>query len=302
MSDIELVILGTGSQTPTRTRNHNGYLLRWGSQSILFDPGEGTQRQLTFADLSAHSINRICITHFHGDHVFGLPGILKRLELEKAGHRIDIHYPASGETTLNHLLGTADGFHLDLVRHPVSGSGIAYQGTDYSLRYEPLFHRVETVGWRVEEPPGRRMLPDRLAEAGVAGPAIGQLQTEGSIVVDNRKIDLDEVSEHRPGRSIAVVMDTAWCDGALALAQNVDLLLIESTFLSSEEELAATSRHLTARQAGQLAAMAGARRVVLTHFSQRYHNWDLFHTEAAESHGDVLIAEDLDRIKIPRRT
>lgn len=302
MSDIELVVLGTASQAPTVDRNHNGYLLRWGPESILFDPGEGTQRQLAFAGLSSASIHRICLTHFHGDHTFGLPGVLNRLELDQVDHGVDLHFPASGEPVLDHLLGATLGdFRIEIRRHPASGAGVAVDGERYSLRHEPLRHKVDTLGWRVDEPDGRRMLPERLAALGVEGPDVGRLQREGSIEAGGRRVGLDEVSEHRPGRSVAVVMDTAWCDGALALADGVDLLVCESTFLSSEEELAAVAGHLTADQAGRLAAEAGARRLVLTHFSRRYDDLEPFVAEAARHHPDVVAARDLDVIDLPPR-
>lgn len=92
----ELVILGTASQVPTRTRNHNGYLLRWDGEGLLFDPGEGTQRQMLHAGVSATQITRICLTHVHGDHCFGLPGVLSRMALDGVPHPVHLHYPASG--------------------------------------------------------------------------------------------------------------------------------------------------------------------------------------------------------------
>lgn len=302
MSDVELIILGTSSQTPTVERNHNGYLLRWGPESILFDPGEGTQRQLARAGLSASSIHRICLTHFHGDHTFGLPGVLNRLELDQVRHGVDLHYPASGEHVLGHLLGATLGeFLVPIRRHPAEGSGIAAIAERYVLRHEPLHHRVDALGWRVDEPDDRRILPDRAAALGLTGPDIGRVQRDGRIEVDGRTVALEEISEPRRGRSVAVVMDTAWCDGALALADDVDLLLCESTFLSSEEDLAAAAGHLTAAQAGRLAAEAGARRLVLTHFSQRYRDLEPFGIEARRFHDDVVVAHDLDVVDLPTR-
>ena len=93
----ELVVLGTASQVPTRTRNHNGYLLCWDGEGLLFDPGEGTQRQMIHAGVSASQITRICLTHIHGDHCYGLPGVLSRMVLDRVAHPVYLHYPASGE-------------------------------------------------------------------------------------------------------------------------------------------------------------------------------------------------------------
>src|SRR5438067_3856223 len=97
MSARELVVLGTASQAPTRYRNHNGYLLRWDTDGILFDPGEGTQRQFTLAGVSPTSITRICVSHFHGDHCLGLPGVLQRPALDRVTRPIEVHFPASAQ-------------------------------------------------------------------------------------------------------------------------------------------------------------------------------------------------------------
>jgi ribonuclease Z len=103
MSARELVVLGTSSQVPTRYRNHNGYLLRWDAHGILFDPGEGTQRQMTFANVTATAINRICVTHFHGDHCLGLAGITQRISLDGVPHEVPVHFPASGRKYFDRL-------------------------------------------------------------------------------------------------------------------------------------------------------------------------------------------------------
>src|ERR671928_1287699 len=93
----ELVVLGTASQAPTRSRNHNGYLLRWDGDGFLFDPGEGTQRQMLLAGVPSSAVTRILVTHFHGDHSLGLPGVLQRLSLDRVPHPVPVHFPASGQ-------------------------------------------------------------------------------------------------------------------------------------------------------------------------------------------------------------
>jgi ribonuclease Z len=302
VSARELVVLGTASQVPTRHRNHNGYLLRWDTEGILFDPGEGTQRQFTLAGVSPGTVTRICVTHFHGDHCLGLPGMLMRLALDGGRFPVDVHYPASGDEHLQHLRRASVGQDRIPVRQwPTTGRTAVDFGT-FTLRSAPLRHRVETLGWRIDEPAGRRMLPARLAERGVVGPDIGRLQREMAIEIDGRMITLDDVSAPRPGQSVAVVMDTAWCAAALELADGVDLLVCESTFLDRDADLAERYLHMTAGQAGRLATEAGARRLVLTHFSRRYADPAEFATEAGEQFaGDIVVAADLDRIDVPPR-
>jgi ribonuclease Z len=290
----ELVVLGTASQVPTRHRNHNGYLLRWDDEVILFDPGEGTQRQMLMAGVAVTPIRRICITHFHGDHSLGLPGILQRISLDKVQHPVSVHYPAEGQEFYDRLRhATSYWDNAEIVASPVT-AGFS-QGPLTAL---PLWHSVPTYGYRLEEPPARRMLPEALAARGISGPAVGELQRLGRL----GEVTLDEVSAERPGQSFAFIMDTGLCDNVYKLAAGVDLLVIESTFLAADAEMARLVGHLTAGQAAAVARESGVRRLVLTHFSQRYQDPDQFRAEArAEFDGDIVIAEDLVRVSVPAR-
>jgi len=304
MSQRELVVLGTASQVPTKHRNHNGYLLRWGTEGVLFDPGEGTQRQMTFAGVAANDITRIAITHFHGDHCLGLAGVVQRINLDRLQHPVDAYYPASGQTYFDRLCH-ATAFHrtVELRPHPVVDSGpLKAPEAPFAIETVRLAHPVEAFGYRLTEPDGRRMLRDRLDALGVRGPLVGRLQREGSIRHDGHTITLDEVSEPRYGQSVAFVMDTRLCDGVRQLASGVDLLVIEATFLDADARLAEEYGHLTAGQAARVAAEAGVRSLVLTHFSQRYRSLEEHRAEAARYFdGTLHIAEDLQRIPLPPR-
>ena len=302
MAARELVILGTSSQVPTRYRNHNGYVLRWDDDVILFDPGEGTQRQLALANVSAASITMICITHFHGDHCLGLPGVLARLALDRVRHPVDLYFPASGAEYLERLRHAAVMDEWDGLRvHPVTDDGVVAERGGHALFAARLDHGTDAVGWRLVEPDGRRMNPDRLEALGVRGSDIARLQRDGAITVAARRVGLDQVSEPRPGQRFAFVMDTRECAGATTLAEHADLLVCESTFLEAEAELARAYGHLTAAQAGRIAAEAGARRLVLTHFSQRHPDEDLFRKEALAHFPDVVAARDLLTVAVPPR-
>lgn len=298
----ELVVLGTASQVPTRTRAHHGALLRWDREVVLFDPGEGTQRQLTLAGVSAASITRICITHLHGDHCLGLPGVLQRMVLDGARQPVDLYYPASGQEYVDRLRRASAAAVTPPVReHPVAVDGLVDRWPGLTLEARALDHRIDTYGWRLQEPDGRRMLPERLAARGIGGPAVGELAREGRLEVGDSVVTVEDVSEPRRGQSFAFVMDTRPCAGALELARGVDLLVAESTFLSDEVELAEKYAHLTAAQAATLAAEAGVRRLVLTHYSGRHPDESLFEAEARAIFPDVHAARDLDRIPVPPR-
>lgn len=302
MSVREFVALGTASQVPTRDRNHHGGLLRFDAEGILFDPGEGTQRQLLRAGHSAADITRICITHLHGDHCLGLPGIVQRLGLDNVRRPVDLYFPASGLPYIERLLA-ASLFHplVEIRLHPVAAAGPVDRWGPLTLEAQALDHGPETYGWRLVEDDGHRMLPDRLAAAGIGGPGIGRLQREGTLEVDGRQVRLDEVSVPRPGQRVAFVMDTRRCAGAAVLAEGADLLVSESTFLARDESLAVDYGHLTAGHAAELARTGGARRLVLTHYSQRYPDEAAFSEEAAREHDDVVAVRDLDRVPVPAR-
>lgn len=303
MSVRELVVLGTGSQVPTRSRNQNGYFLRWDDLGLLFDPGEGTQRQLQFAGVAASAITRLFVTHFHGDHCLGVPGIVQRLSLDNVTHPVFAHYPASGRTFFERLRH-ASIFHevASVVEEPIETTGTIARGSFGVLEAHRLDHVVESFGYRLIEPDGQRLLPEALNRFGIFGPEIGRLEREGSVQVGSRTVTIEQVSVRRQGQRFAFVMDTRLCDGVYALAEKADLLVIESTFLSSEAALAAQYGHLTAAQAGQVAAESGVRKLVLTHFSQRYSEPQRFLDEAARKFsGEIVVAEDLARIPLPKR-
>ncbi|MCY0925665.1 ribonuclease Z [Streptomyces sp. H27-H1] len=300
MSAREFVVLGTASQVPTRQRNHNGYLLRWDGEGILFDPGEGTQRQMLRAGVAAHDINRICITHFHGDHSLGLAGVIQRINLDRVPHPVTAHYPASGQKFFDRLrYATAYRETVQLAQEPVAEDGILARADAYTLDAVRLSHPVESFGYRITEPDGRRIRPELLARHGIKGPDVGRIQREGSL----GGVTLEEVSEARTGQRFAFVMDTRLCEGVEALAAGCDMLVIESTFLDEDVRLATDHGHLTAGQAARVARDAGVRHLVLTHFSQRYTDPSEFERQAraAGFEGELTIAADLVRVPVPKR-
>ncbi|MDF2825246.1 MAG: RNAse [Mycobacterium sp.] len=302
MTVRELVVLGSASQVPTRHRNHNGYLLRWDNEGFLFDPGEGTQRQMLLAGVPASTVTRLCISHFHGDHCLGVPGVVQRLSLDGIRRPLHAYFPASGNeffTRLRH----ASAFHdvTDIREHPVTDEGGIASGPFGLLEARRLDHSLDAVGYRLVEPDGHRFVPELLARHGIEGPAVGSLQRHGVLRSAGRDVRLSDVTRPRRGQRCAFVMDTRLCDGVYALADGADLLIIEATFLDEDADLASRHGHLTARQAARVAAECGVRRLVLTHFSQRYPDTLRHRDEAREVFdGDMVIAEDLMRVPVPR--
>jgi len=312
MTGRQFIVLGTASQAPTRHRHHNSYALRWDEHLLLFDPGEGTQRQCIHAGVAIARADAVCVTHFHGDHCLGLPGVIQRRALDNRSAAsaesaplgpLPIVFPAEGLPYFERLR-TATIFHDSSEAFPVAvedDGPVLDLGPTAKLSARRLEHRVPTFGYRIDEPDGVRLNADALAARGITGPDVGRLVERGVIETDRGTVGIDDVTEPKPGQSMAFVMDTGRCRAAEELASGVDLLVCESTFLESEAELAARFGHLTARQAATIARDAGARRLVLTHFSARHADSRVFGDEASGVHDDVVVAADLLAVPVPPR-
>ena len=302
MSARELIVLGTASQVPTRHRNHNGYFLWWDDQGMMFDPGEGTQRQMTRFDVKASSIHRILITHFHGDHCLGLPGLIQRINLDQVPHPVNVHYPQSGQVYFERLHHASVFKEVITVSpNPISSNGVLYNGPEFRISAMKLEHYPDSYGYRVEEHPQTNIIPERLAQFGLRGPMIGQLKREGKIHHNGRLITLEEVSKTRPGQVFAFIMDSKYCSAAVQLAKNADIVVCESTYLSSEQKEARERNHMTAADAARVAKKANAKLLVLSHFSQRYPKNQDFLDEAIKIHPNVIAAHDGLRVPMPPR-
>jgi ribonuclease Z len=292
MSVRDLIILGCSSQQPTRNRNHGAYLLRWNDEGLLFDPGEGTQRQFIFANVAPPVVTRIFVSHFHGDHCLGLGSMLMRLNLDKVTHPIHCYYPASGKKYFDRLrYGTIYHEQINVIEHPVSAPGLVHDDGRFRIEAAFLEHGVDNIGWRITEPDTRKYDAKKLHAKGVHGVLVRELQEKGEIKIGDVK--LEDVSWIRKGDSIAVVIDTRYCPSAVEIAKNSSLLLCESTYLEEHRELAYKHFHMTAKQAAELALEAGAKMLVLTHFSARYLNLKHFETEAKEVFPNTFVADDL---------
>jgi ribonuclease Z len=302
MSSRRFIALGTASQVPTRERNHNGYFLRWDAEGFLFDPGEGTQRQMIYADVTASQITKIFITHFHGDHCLGLAGVVQRLSLDRVPQTVQIFYPASGEKYLGNLLNASIYTNFASIEpRPVSNEGVIFEGADYAIESYPLDHSTESWGYRFREHDSVTLLPEKLESLGIRGREIGRLKTEGRLEIGGKTVFVKDFSTEKRGQSFAFVMDTRLCLNAFRLAKDVDVLVCESTYLAAETEEAIAHGHLTSQQAARIAKDSGAGLLVLTHFSQRYQNIQDFVAEAREIHPNSIAVRDGDYVDFPKR-
>lgn len=301
MSVKDLIILGSSSQQPTRRRNHGAYLFRWNEEGLLFDPGEGTQRQFIFANIAPPCVTRIFVSHFHGDHCLGLGSMLMRLNLDKVTHPIHCYYPASGKKYFDRLrYGTIYHETIEVIEHPVTKEGLVEDDGNFRIEAAFLEHGVDNLAWRITEPDRRKFDAQKLKEKGIFGSNVGLLEEQGRIVIDQKEILVDEVSQIKPGDVIVLVSDTRYCQKAIEIARGATLLLCESTYLEAHQELAGKHYHLTAKQAATIAKNAGVKQLILTHFSARYLNARDFENEAREIFPNTTAAEDLKIFPFPK--
>ncbi|HEV8051571.1 MAG TPA: ribonuclease Z [Parachlamydiaceae bacterium] len=293
MSVRDITILGCSSQQPTRFRNHGAYLFRWNDEGLLFDPGEGTQRQFIFANIAPTVVTRIFVSHFHGDHCLGLGSFLMRLNLDKVTHPIHCYYPASGKKYFDRLrYGTIYHETINVVEHPVSEAGLVEDDGKFRIEATFLEHGVDNIGWRVTEPDVRKFDDNALKAHAIRGPLVRELINKGFIDVNGTRVNIEDVSWIRKGDSIAIVIDTRTCQNAIDIAKGAKVLLCESTYQEAHKELAYKHFHLTAKEAATIAKQADVKKLILTHFSARYQNLKDFETEAKEVFPNVFIAED----------
>ena len=300
MTTRYLTVVGTASQVGTRERSPGGYALRWDDQLILFDPAEGFAHRCLAAGVSVGKTTAVCITHFHGDHCLGLPGIIQRRALSQRNTPLPVYFPADSTATFSHLMHSSlyDEGWVEPI--PVSRAGVAGHLGESTLISEPLHHRVPTIGYRVQAPTRVHLEPERLAEAGLSGPAIGELVARGAVVNDaGTTVAVEDFATERAGQAMAFVMDTRLCGGAFRLSKDVDLLVAEATYLDQDRGLAERGMHMTARQAAWLARESGVGQLVLSHFSSRYAATTDFAIEATEVFPPTIIAVDASVVRIP---
>jgi ribonuclease Z len=301
MSVRDLTILGCSSQQQTRFRNHGAYLLRWNDEGLLFDPGEGTQRQFIFANVAPTCVTRIFVSHFHGDHCLGLGSMLMRLNLDKVTHPIHCYYPASGQVYFDRLrYGTMYHENIQVIPHPVQKPGLVEEDEKFRIEAFALDHGVENFAWRIKEKDTLKFDKQKLKEKGVQGEMVRLLEREKKILVNGALVTLEEVSHIRSGDIFSIVIDTLPCQGAIDAAKNATLLLCESTYLDEHAHLAKEYSHMTAKQAAEIAKKAQAKELILTHFSARYQDLEEFEKEARAIFPHTFAADDLKVFPFPK--
>jgi ribonuclease Z len=290
MQDLRIVFLGTSSGTPTRTRNVSSVAMALDGRVLLFDCGEGTQHQLLRAPIRSGAIEAIFISHLHGDHVYGLPGLLASLSMNGRTRALDLVGPESLRAYVETTLATS--FH-----HPAFDIRITtppYRGEGFTVTAAPLEHSIECLGYCIieDDRPGRFDVERARALGIPPGPAYGELARAG---------DPRVCGPARRGRRVAYVTDTRPCPDAVALAREADVLIHESTYGEELRTEAAERFHSTAREAAQVASEARVSQLILTHFSARYGDPAPLVEEAQSIFPNTLAAEDLLVVNVAPR-
>ncbi len=304
--------MGTSAGVPTRSRNVAGIALSLPQRGEwwLFDCGEGTQHRILRSHLSLGQLTRIFITHLHGDHIFGLPGLLATGNLAAGNRRTHVYGPAGLEHYLRASRQHTEAESSLPVEVHSTQSGEIFADDGFIVDCLPLKHRVPTFGYRVTERdhPGRFRVEEAVRLGIPEGPLYGKLKRGETITLpDNRQIDGVLLSEPvQAGRKFVYCSDTTLCDTAIELARDADVLVHEATFAKKDEELARRSQHSTATMAAQVALEAKAQSLILTHISPRYTPGsattpDDLLTEARAIFPHTELARDLLSVEVARR-
>jgi len=299
---MKLTFLGTSGSMPTERRGSPSLVIRVDRELLMFDCGEGTQRQMVKAHMGFQRPMKIFISHLHGDHVLGLPGLIQSMSLL---HREEILHIYGPEGLVEYIKAFSDmlgGPSFPVIIYEIKQPGIIFESEKYKVKAVKAIHRITAWSYGFyEQPKPGKFYPEKAIQLGVPKGALwGKLQRGEPVTIGERVIYPGEVTgPKRLGRSIIYSGDTAPNRGIVDLAQGATVLIHEATFMEALSERAKQDGHTTARQAAQIAKEAGVKQLILTHISSRYPDPDELRSEAAEVFENVIVAEDLMELDLP---
>lgn len=302
---LRVTFLGTSAAIPTTARNPSGIFINREGDQLLFDVGEGTQRQMMRYG-TGFGISDVFLTHLHGDHVLGLAGLLQTWDFTNRTDALTIHAPGGTLGRLEEFLfslGARPSYAVDLAA--VTGGTTVLEREEYSVRAVATDHDTRSVGYVLAEDDRKgRFDRERAEELGVpVGPKFSTLHGGEPVTLEDGTVVRPDqvVGEPRPGRTVVYTGDTRPTAAVIEAAQGADLLIHDATFASDHAERARETAHATAREAGDVAAAAGVLSLVLTHISSRYPGDPEAHREEAGAafDGDVRVAHDGLEITVP---
>ena len=294
---IKITFLGTGSAIPTARRNHPSVFLQYKEHGILFDCGEGTQRQLRKAKINPCKITKIFITHWHGDHVLGLPGLLQTLILNEYNKTLEVYGPEGTYRMMDayQQLFVGRGKKLSLSVNEISEEKI--KETEFYIETKKMEHDTPCLAYSFNIPEKNRIDKEKLIKLKIPnGPEIAKLQQGKTIEINGKKIDGKKLIFKEDSKKIVYLTDTKLNKNIEIFIKNCDLIISESTYLDKEKEIALEHKHLTAKQIASLSKKSKSKNLVLFHLSQRYENPKEILQEAKKEFKNTRVAEDFDEI------
>jgi ribonuclease Z len=307
---LDLFFLGTGAGVPAKLRNVTSIALKLLEERgaiWLFDAGEATQQQILHTSIKPRRIEKIFVTHLHGDHIYGLPGLLASRSFQGGESEVTVYGPKGIKEYISISLSISQTY----LKYPLSivemDEGIIFEDEQFSVETRLLEHGIPSYGYRIVEKdrPGT-LLADKLVEAGVQpGPIFRKIKEGETVTLDDGRVIVpaDYLGPAQKGRIVTILGDTRYCENAILLAENADLLIHEATFSKGEEKLAYDYFHSTTHQAAEVARRSGSKQLCLTHISSRYDRQasrELV-AEAQEIFENSDIAEDFKEINIPSK-
>lgn len=297
---MELTFLGTSSAVPSKYRNHASIALKAFGEVILFDCGEGTQRQLANVKISPMKIDKIFISHLHGDHILGLPGLIQSMGFRGRVEPLHVYGP-KGIGQLNESMENFGYFTIDFpieIHELVEGKII--ENDEYIIECVKTEHSVYNLSYSVYEKKKPRFLREKAIELGVKpGPDFGKLHNGLEVKIGDKTVKPEEVlGEERHGVKIVYSGDTKPCEAMIELAKEATVLIHESTYKTQDEIKATNNFHSTSKQAAMIAKEANVEKLILTHISTRYTNIDDLKKEAVEIFENTEVAYDFMKLEL----
>lgn len=296
---ITIYFLGTGQAVPTPKRNHTSILLIYKNENILIDCGEGTQIQFRKAKLNPCKLTRILITHWHGDHILGLPGLLQTLALNNYSKTLKIYIPEGTKKFLDIILRMfVFRGKIKIEVHEIK-EGIIIDEKDFYIEGKKMDHTTTCYAYSFIEKNKIKIDKEKMKKFGLKScPQLKELKEGKDVIIDGKKIKAKELTYIEKGKKITFILDTALNEKCYEIAKNSDLLICESTYTQEEENLAKEYKHLTAQQAAKIAKKSHSKRLILTHISQRYSDEKILISDAKKIFTNTQICNDLDKIEI----
>ena len=299
---MEITFLGTSSALPNKNRNHPAIAIKSFGEIMLLDCGEGTQRQMSLAGLSPMKVSHIFISHLHGDHFLGLPGLIQSMAFRGRTEPLHIFGPGRTAKLLDHIENL--GYYttnFQIHTHEVS-SGLIINKPEYKVHCSLAEHSVPNLAYRIEEKRSPKFLKDKALKLGIKpGPDFGKLQSGVSVELNDKIIRPEQVlGKKRNGRCIVYSGDTKPCQNMINLAKGADVLIHESTFDEMLKDRAIETGHSTASEAARVAKEARVKNLILTHISTRYTDASKLHKEALDIFEDAILACDFMTFEVER--